>query len=521
MISNNPETANDVQNVAEFLDAHINRLDTVPLVIFEETEYTNSWFRENANRVANGLVSLGITKGDKVAVSLQNCPEVIVVYQAVLKIGAVIVPIMFNFSIEETQFILNDSEAVVFMTDKDAQDKIQFAIESERIKQVIGVGAEASADVISYQELIKNQSADRQTTAVTADDIALLIYTAGTTGKPKGVMLSHGNLYHHSIAAYDLWDKEPRRQLSCLPLAHMFGVTSMLISLLNRHPGSILVLMPWFNPEEIFRLIEKYKISGMGGVPTMFWILLNDPSIEKYDLSSMDQFVAGAAPVPDELQKDCKDRLDIDLLEAYGLSESCSAIACTHHDKIRKPGSAGTPIGKAVIRIFDDEDNELPPGVAGEIVVGGPIVMKGYYRRPTDNYETLRGGLLHTGDMGYLDDDGYLFLTDRKKDMIIKGGENIYPSEVENIILKHPHVLEAAVIGIKDSKYGENVMAFVVTKPGFDLTEEEIITHSQENYTKFKCPAKVRFIDNLPKSLVGKILKKELRKLAKAENGVT
>jgi long-chain acyl-CoA synthetase len=201
------------------------------------------------------------------------------------------------------------------------------------------------------------------------------------------------------------------------------------------------------------------------------------------------------------------------MIEAYGLSESCSAVACTRPEQVRKQGSAGTAIGKAVIKIFDEEDNELPPGKPGEIAVRGPIVMKGYHNRPEETAKALRGGWLHTGDIGYLDEDGYLFITDRKKDMIIKGGENIFPSEIENVLLKHPDIVEAAVIGIPDKIYGEEVVAFVVKKQEAEINENEIISHCIKNYTKFKCPGKVRFIENLPKSPVGKILKKDLRKM--------
>jgi len=214
----------------------------------------------------------------------------------------------------------------------------------------------------------------------------------------------------------------------------------------------------------------------------------------------------------DELYKDFEKKFDVELIEAYGLSESCSAVACTHSQKVRKSGSAGTAIGSTVIKIFDEADKELPPGEPGEIVIRGPTVMKGYHKRPDESQEAIRNGWLHTGDMGQMDEDGYLFITDRKKDMIIKGGENIYPSEVENIILGHDKVLETAVIGIPDQKYGEEVLAFIVTKPGEELSEDEIVEFCRQNYTKFKCPSQIRFTDNLPKSLVGKILKKELRK---------
>ena len=502
-------------NVACFLEDHIKRLGEIPSLIFEEKEYTNVWLKENANRLANGLKSLGVKKGDKVVVSLMNSPEVIVAFQAIFRIGAVIVPIMFTLSTEEARFILSDCDAEILLISRDFQDKIEMASDMPGIRHIIVLGAEAEGPrTISYEKLVRQHSEELEMADTDEDDMALLIYTAGTTGRPKGVMLSHANLYHHATATYELWDREtPRRTLSCLPLAHMFGVTAMLIDQLNELPESVFVLMSWFDPEEIFRLIEKYKVSGMGGVPTMYWILLTHPSIQKYDLSSMNRVVVGAAPLPDELYRRFESEFNIEMIEAYGLSESCSAVSCTHSGRVRKPGSAGTAIGQAVLKIFDDDDHELGPGQPGEIVVGGPIVMKGYYNRPEETAEALRAGWLHTGDIGYLDEDGYLYITDRKKDMIIKGGENIFPSEVENILLQHPLVDEAAVIGIPDEKYGEEVLAFVVKTPGQEVTQEEIISFCRGRYTKFKCPAQVRFIDNLPKSLIGKVLKKELRKI--------
>ena len=502
-----------VMNVARFLEDHIERLGEVPSLIFEEKEYTNVHIRERATRLANGLKNLGIKKGDTVVVSLKNSPEVIVAFSAIFRIGAVISPIMFTMSVEETKFILSDCRADAFITSKEFEEKIRIAGKIPGIKHIIVIGGEEKTDFISYEDLIHRYSEKLEIEQTDEDDTALLIYTAGTTGRPKGVMLSHGNLYHHVTATYNLWDRtRPRRMISCLPLAHMFGVTAMLVDQLNEVPDSILVLMGWFDPEEMFRLIEKYKIGGMGGVPTMYWILLNHPSLGKYDLSSLQRCAVGAAPVPDELQKRFK-KLNIDMVEAYGLSESCSAVACTRSEQVRKPGSAGTAIGKAVIKIFDEQDNELPPGQSGEIVISGPIVMKGYHNRPEETAEALRRGWLHTGDIGYLDEDGYLFITDRKKDMIIKGGENIFPSEIENVLLKHPGVAEAAVIGIPDKKYGEEVVAYVVKNLEAEITENEMISHCTKNYSKFKCPSQVRFIDSLPKSLVGKILKKELRKM--------
>jgi long-chain acyl-CoA synthetase len=404
-------------NVASFLDDHIARLGEVPNLVFEEREYTNVWVRENANRLANGLKGLGVGKGDVVVVSLQNSPAVLVAFQGIFRLGATVLPIMFNLGPAETEFILSDCQTEVLITSQDLPEKIRTAAAMPSIRHIVVLGGEeAEQGIIFYEKLIEYQSGDFAREEMDDDDIALLIYTAGTTGRPKGVMLSHGNLFHHVTATYDLFEHtRPINTLSCLPLAHMFGVTGMLIDQLSEYRESKLVLMSWFHPEEIFRLIEKYRITGMGGVPTMFWALLNHPSIEKYDISSMERCIVGAAPLPDELYRRFQSKFGIQMIEAYGLSESCSAVACTHDGWVRKPGSAGTRIGEAIIKIFDDEDHELPPGQPGEIVISGPIVMRGYYKRPEETAEALRGGWLHTGDVGYLDEDGYLFITDRKK----------------------------------------------------------------------------------------------------------
>jgi len=502
-------------NVASFLDNHIQKLGKAPSLIFEDRDYTNIWIKERASRFANGLKDLGVNKGDTVVVSLQNSPEVIVAFQAILRIGAVISPLMFTMGTEETKFILKDCGAKVLITSKDLKEKIDIAADIPEITRIVVLGGEdETTKTIPYEKLIDHHSNELSMEKMEADDTALLIYTAGTTGRSKGVMLSHGNLFHHATASYNLWDRiKPRRILSCLPLAHMFGVTAMLIDQLNEVPGSILVLMSWFDPEEMFRLFEKYEITGMGGVPTMYLILMNHPSIGKYDLSSWNRCVVGAAPVPDELYRSFQSKLGVEMVEAYGLTESCSGVACTRPEQVRKPGSAGTAVGQAVIKIFDEQDNELPPNQSGEIVISGPVVMKGYYNRPEETAKVLRGGWLHTGDIGFLDEDGYLFITDRKKDMIIKGGENIYPSEIENVLLKYPGIAEAAVIGIPDKKYGEEVIAVVVKKPDAEVAEKEIISYCQKYYSKFKCPVAVKFIEKFPKSAVGKVLKKEIRKM--------
>jgi long-chain acyl-CoA synthetase len=274
------------------------------------------------------------------------------------------------------------------------------------------------------------------------------------------------------------------------------------------------VLMRWFDPEEVFRLIEKYRVTQFSGVPTMYQILLNHPTADQYDTGSLERCIISAAPVTEELYRAFTTKFNCNMYEGYGLTEASPTVALGRPSMPRKEGSTGVPIPGVEVKIVDLDDKELSAGEQGEIVVKGPNVMVGYYKRPEETEETLRGSWLHTGDVGYLDEEGYLFITDRMKDMIIKGGYNIYPSEIEGYLEEHPAVAEVSVIGIPDEKYGEQIMAFIVRMPEPDLNEEELIEFAKSRMTPFKAPSQVKFVDGLPKSLVGKVLKKELRKLA-------
>jgi long-chain acyl-CoA synthetase len=354
------------------------------------------------------------------------------------------------------------------------------------IEHVIVIGAEDSGKRVDFHGLIDRSPADNHIEEMDADEIALMIYTSGTTGQPKGVMLSHNNLYQNAVSAWQANESEKGDiTIFCLPLAHSFGVVVMNAGNLSPYKESFGVLLSWFNPEEVFRLIEKYRATNFIGVPTMFQILLTHPAAAKYDINSLERCTISAAP----------------------------AVAICRPSMPRKKGSTGVPMPGVEVKIFNDQDHGLASGKPGEIVVRGPNVMVGYYKRPEETREVLRGGWLHTGDVGYLDEDGYLFITDRIKDMIIKGGYNIYPSEIEGYLEEHPAIAEVSVIGIPDEKYGEAVLVFVVRVAGRDLSEQEVIEFAKAKMTPFKAPSKVKFVDQLPKSLVGKVLKKELRKM--------
>ena len=502
-------------NLVKLSDKNLEQFGEKPSLLFEGEEFTNLRLNEMGRRLAGGLKALGIGRGDHVVVSLPNSPEVFACFGAIWRIGAVIVPIMFLLGEEETRYILNHSDAKAVITSPDLMEKIENARKGiSHVKHVIVLGGEDRGDLIDFYGLVNNNAPEQDTEDMGKDDVALMIYTSGTTGRPKGVMLSHQNLYSNAIASLEA--SAPGRgdiTLLCLPLAHSFGVVVMNSGNLVPFKENFSVLMRWFDPEEVFRLIEKYRVNSFIGVPTMYQMLLNHPSADKYDTGSLQRCTISAAPVTEELYRAFTTRFNCKMYEGYGLTEASPAVALCRPGMPIKRGSTGIPLPGVDVKIVDAEDIERPVGEQGEIVVQGPSVMMGYYKRPDDTQEALRGGWLHTGDIGYLDIDGYLFITDRIKDMIIKGGYNIYPSEIEGYLEAHAAIGEVSVVGIPDEKYGEEIMAFVVPVPDRRLNAEDVIEFAKSKMTAFKAPSRVKFVDGLPKSLVGKVLKKELRKL--------
>jgi long-chain acyl-CoA synthetase len=299
-------------------------------------------------------------------------------------------------------------------------------------------------------------------------------------------------------------------------MAHIFGVGVMNAGLMipEQIADSYGVQMSWFEPEEFMKLIQEHRCNTMPAVPTMLILILNHPNVDKYDLSSLEDVICGGAPLAVEVARTFQEKYGCRMRELYGQTESTGIGSANHYSLPYRPGSAGKAYQNTKLAIFDDDDRPLPPGERGEIVLQGPTIMKGYYNRPEETAEVLKNGWLHTGDLGYLDEDGYLYIADRKKDMIIRGGENIFPAELEEILYTHQGVAEAAIVGVPDSVYGEKIIAYVVAKPKANLSEHEIIDHFKDKTSSFKAPEKVFFIDTLPKSLVGKILRRELRDMA-------
>jgi len=477
---------------------------------FEGRQYTNLDQQRSASRLAHALRRLGVAPGDRVMVMLPNCPEVIQSYGAILKCGAVIVPVIFLLGDKEVAHILADSEAKVVITSTDMLWKVegQWGV-LPTLRHVLLADGEGDGRTRSLAEETAAESPTFTAVDRAPDDLAVILYTSGTTGVPKGVALSHANLESNARAAASL--NELGRDdwaVAVLPLSHSYGLTVMNAGHIL---GSRAALLRWFHPEAVLQAIQDFRAVSMSAVPTMLIYLLNYPDAARFDTSSMRAWGSGAAPLPIEIVEPFEKKFGGRILEGYGLTEASPVVSAHRLSGPRKLGSVGRAIPGVTISIQDDEDRSLPVGEIGEVCVKGANVMTGYYRNPEETARTVREGWLHTGDMGRLDADGFLFIVERKKDLIIRGGFNIYPREVEEALYAHPKVAEAAVVGMKDPLMGEDVVAFVVVKDGQRATAEEIAAFCETRLARFKCPKQIRFVDSLPKSPIGKILRKELR----------
>ena len=503
-------------SLALLSDDSIRRYGEYEALAFEGRRITNMDQHRAASRVAHALVRLGVQPGDRVVVMLPNCPQVMQSYGGILRVGAVIVPVIFLLGETEVAHIVADSEAKVVITSSDMMGKIEKQIGVlPNLRHVLLVDGGGQGGWRSFEEETSGESDRFEVVPRGDEDLAVILYTSGTTGTPKGVALSHANLESNARASASLFELDRERwSVGVLPLSHSYGLTVM-------NAGHILgtrsALLRWFNPEEVLKAIQEFRAEAMSGVPTMFVYLLNYPGASAYDTSTMRAWGSGAAPLPVELVEPFEGRFGGKLLEGYGLTEASPVVSAHRLSGVRKLGSVGPPIPGVTVSIRDDDDRALPTDEVGEVCVQGPNVMLGYYRNPEETAKTIRGGWLRTGDMGRLDADNYLYIVERKKDLIIRGGFNIYPRDVEEALYAFPAVAEAAVIGLPDTLMGEEVVAFVVLKPGQAATADEVAGFCQTRLAKYKCPKEIRFVDTLPKSPVGKILRKELRGQARTQ----
>ena len=482
-------------------------------LIYEGKEITNVEMIRASRRLARALKDLGVERGDRVILQMPNCPEVLQSFGAIWRIGAVAVPINYLVGEEETAYIYRDSGAKVVISSSAFLPKIGAGkAKACDLETVILVDPEVPEGFVSYPHLIGKNVEEAEVVDMDDDELAALIYTAGTTGRPKGVMHTHLTLYENARMGFETVSlPEGLVSIFVLPLCHSYGIASMNQGLFRSRGKAI--LLNTFSVEAILEAIEKYRADNLAGVPTMYVFMLLFPEPKKYDVSSMKYWFSGSAPLALETFKRFKDVFGFEIIEGWGLTEAGANNSVNPLEGTKKVGSIGLPMKGTEMRIVDNGGNPLPAHKEGEIVIRGPMLMKGYWNKPEETAEVLRGGWLYTGDVGYVDEDGYFWITERKKDLIIKAGENISPRTIEEVLFGHPRVSEAAVIGIKDELYGEDIKAFVVLKPGEEATAGEIIEYCRKKLTNFFLPKEVVFLKALPKSLVGKVLKKELRML--------
>jgi acyl-CoA synthetase (AMP-forming)/AMP-acid ligase II len=480
-------------------------------------------FRQAAARVgrlAQGLLSLGGQPGDRVGLLAPNCPEGLEAILAPMQAGMAVVPMNVRLHPDEHAYMLNDSGAFTLIYAEDFVSHVARMRERlDTVKHFICIGR-PSGEALSYGALLAEQEPSAPDPVIEADDLAWIFYTSGTTGHPKGAMLTHRVLI--TMAEQFLLDIDPAVPGDVLlhgaPITHGSGLA--IFHHIARGSTSAFPSARSFDPPRIFAAIERYRATTMFLVPTMINMLLASPERGHYDLSSLKTVFYGGAPMYVEQLTEALRVFGPIFVQVFGQGEApmtCTSLPKAEHlvgddpVKVKRLGSAGRATTAVQVRIVDDADRPVPPDTMGEIVVRGDLVMKGYWNKPDASAETLRGGWLHTGDIGSLDRDGYLYITDRKKDMIISGGSNIYPREIEEVICRHAAVFEVSVIGVPDDKWGEAVKALVVTHPGASTTEAEIIEHCKRHLGSYKKPQSVEFLPALPKNAYGKVLKRELR----------
>ncbi|MCK9230968.1 MAG: long-chain fatty acid--CoA ligase [Syntrophales bacterium] len=507
-------------NVGKFLTKSALTFPDKPAIIHGPKKLTFREFNERSNKLANAFQRLGVTKGDNVAILTYNYPETLETLFACFKAGLGSCPINFRLHPKEYGFIIDHCEARAVVISEEFNEPVMDVKDMFPKVEFIITTRGASGELIDYEDLLAEESSDFNDVDVDPDHLAWLFYTSGTTGQPKGAMLTHRNLVAMSMNFFaDMCSLGPEDAiLHAAPLSHGSG----LYALPNVAKAAVNVILESksFNPEQVFKTIEEHRITNMFAAPTMVKMLIDHPACDKYDHSSMKCLNYGGAPMYVEDLKKAIQKLGPCLVQLFGQGETPMTITYLPigdhvlegtEEQMKRLASAGIQRTDVEVKIFDDEGNELPMGEQGEIACRSDISMKGYWRNPEETEKTLVDGWLHTGDVGYMDENGYLFIMDRSKDMIISGGENIYPREIEEVLIRHPAVRECAVIGVPDPKWGEAIKAVVSLEPGASVTEEELIVFCTDNIARYKRPRSVDIVDDLPKSNYGKILKRELR----------
>ena len=490
---------NLAKNLTDTTRAHAERV----AVRVDNTAMTYRALDEASARVAGLLHERGLEPGARVGIMMPNVAEVPVVYYGVLRAGGVVVPMNPLLKGREVAYYLGDSGAGLIFA--------WHAFEAEARRGAEQAGAElVVVDAVGFPDLLASASPEYRVADTGDQDTAVILYTSGTTGQPKGAELTHGNLISNTeVARTDIVRAGPDDVIfGGLPLFHVFGQTVALNVAVAA--GACLTLLPRFDAGHALRILAGHRVTVFEGVPTMYVALLHQPDRADYDTSALRMCISGGAALPVEVLRGFEAAFGVPVLEGYGLSETSPIASFNHPGRDRKPGSIGTPIRDVQMRVVDEADHEVPQGQVGEIVIHGPNVMKGYWQRPDATAEAVREGWFHTGDLAQVDEDGYFYIVDRKKDLIIRGGYNIYPREIEEVLYEHPAVAEAAVIGLPHPALGEEVGAAVALKPGAAVSPEELRDYVKSQVAAYKYPRHVWLVDALPKGATGKLQKRDI-----------
>ena len=499
------------ENIHDLLKSRVEESPDKEFLILESggRVFTRREFYEEVNRAAELLASLGVAKGERVSLYLTNSAEYLIFYFACFKLGAWAGPVNAHLKPQEVEFIVANSEAGTIVTQPDFYPNLSETLARvPSLRNVIVIESGGQWPVVNG---LKSERTAVDKPDISRDDEAVIIYTSGTTGKPKGVLLTHGNMLTNAREIAE-WLRlgEDDRSLMIMPLFHVNAL--MTTGLAALWAGASLVLAPRFSASRHWESVSRYGVTYFGSVATMLSLLNHtypDGVPNHLDTSRLRFALCGSAPVPLEVMKTFESLFDCPVIEGYGLSETTCRSTFNPVDGRRRAGSIGLPIGNQM-RIFDDKDDELGPNQVGEIVMRGSNLMKGYYKNEAATREAFRSGWFHSGDLGYRDKDGFFYIVDRKSDMIIRGGENIYPREIDEVLYQHPQVKDAATIGVTDALYGEEVKSFVVLRDDCEATEEEILEFCRARLADFKCPKTIEFLEDIPKGPTGKLLKREL-----------
>lgn len=487
----------------------------------KDTSYAE--FQQSVERFATALQSLGIKKGDNVGFLLGNSPHFLISLYATMRLGATAVPINPIYAPDEIAYIVKNSDAKAIialdallpLVEKAAglftsvENYIICETQPDTASKLAALPDSLKAKMKSFTFLLTTSSPQEISVEVAEDDTAVILYTSGTTGHPKGAMLTYKNIYSNArdVAEY-LNVNTDDRIIATLPVFHVFALTVVVNAPLLM--GATILLVPRFSPQEIFQVAKEHKATIFAGVPTMFNFLYQFPEGNVEDFSTIRLAISGGSSLPVALLHNFEDKFNVRISEGYGLSEASPVTCFNPIDRERKPGSIGMSIVNVENKVVNELGEEVPVGEVGELIVRGPNVMKGYYKMPEETESAIRDGWLFTGDLARQDEEGYFFIVDRKKDMIIVGGYNVYPREVEEVLFGHPGIVEAAVLGVPDPNFGEEVLAFVVIKDQ-SLTEEQLQDYCTEKLAKYKVPKKFEFLEELPKNTTGKILRRSLK----------